>query len=341
MAAKFYGGAYLSSFVDALLEKLTSLLEDHDDSSFLERNKLLKRLEKSVCDVGAVLDDAEQKQFTVKKVKNWLVDLQHALYLADDLLDELSTEAATASQRDPGNSSSWSRLVDSYIEDSVGIEKVVATLESVVAQTNNLRLEESAKVDMSSWRTPSTSLVVSSDIFGRDKDKEKIIKFLLDDTCHAESPFTVIPIMGLGGIGKTTLAQLVYNDARVVENFDTRIWVCVAENSDPVHVTRTIIGAIDCCSCSMDNFDVLQTNLKNKLIGKTFLIVLDDVWHGRQDTWEDLLKPFQYGNNGSKILLTTRSEKVASMFVATSQHYQLNLLSDEDCWSGFEAFVYF
>ncbi|MED6136085.1 hypothetical protein PIB30_052676 [Stylosanthes scabra] len=99
MAAKFYGGAYLSSFVDALLEKLTSLLEDDDYSSFVERNNLLKRLEKSLCDVGVVLDDAEQKQFTVKKVKYWLVDLQHALYLADDLLDELSIEAT---QRDPG-----------------------------------------------------------------------------------------------------------------------------------------------------------------------------------------------------------------------------------------------
>ncbi|MED6108124.1 hypothetical protein PIB30_020570 [Stylosanthes scabra] len=335
MAAKLYGGAYLSSFVDALLEKLTSLLQD-DDSSLVERNNLLERLEKSLRDVGAVLDDAEQKQFTVKKVKDWLVDLQDALYFADDLLDQLSTEAATATPRDPGISASCSSLVDSYIEDSVGcIEKVVGKVESVVARKNYLRLKESAEVDMSSWRTPSTSLAVSSDIHGRDKDKEEIIKLLLTDTCHAQSPFTVIPIWGMGGIGKTTLAQLVYSDAKVVENFDTRVWVCVAENSDPLYVIKTIIGAIDPSPCSMDNFDVLQTMLKDKLIGKTFLLVLDDVWHGGRDTWENLLKPFRYANNGSKILLTTHSEKVASMFLATSQHYQLGLLSDEDCWSVF------
>ncbi|MED6168475.1 hypothetical protein PIB30_011904 [Stylosanthes scabra] len=335
MAAKLYGGAYLSSFVDALLEKLPSLLED-DDSSLVERNNLLKRLEKSLYDVGAVLDDAEQKQFTVKKLKDWLVDLQDALYFADDLLDQLSAAAATATPRDPGISASCSRLVDSYIEDSVGcIKKVVGKVESLVARKNYLRLKESTEVDMSSWRTPSTSLVVSSDIYGRDKDKEEIMKLVLADTCHAESPFTVIPIWGMGGIGKTTLAQLVYSDAKVVEKFDIRVWVCVAENSDPVHVSRTIIGAMDPCSFSMDNFDVLQTNLKNKLIGKKFLVVLDDVWHGERDTWENLLKPFQFGNNGSKILLTTRSEKLASMFVATSQHYRLGLLSGEGCWSLF------
>ncbi|MED6161802.1 hypothetical protein PIB30_064195 [Stylosanthes scabra] len=129
-------------------------------------------------------------------------------------------------------------------------------------------------------------------------------------------------------IQKNYLAQLVYSDAKVVENFDIRVWVCVAENSDPVHVTRTIIGAIDPSPCSMDMVDPVH-------VTKTFLVVLDDVWHGGRDTWENLLKPFQYGNNGSKILLTTRSEKVASMFVATSQHYPLGLLSDEDCWSVF------
>ncbi|QHO25792.1 Disease resistance protein [Arachis hypogaea] len=179
MAAKLDGGAYLTSFVDAVLDKLSSILED---DSVLQGNysaqELLGRLEKSLYDVGPVLDDAEQKQFTDKRVKKWLVDLQDALYMADDLLDELSTEAAIAAiQTDP----------------------------------------ECAKVDMSSWRTPSTSLVVSSDIFGRDEDKEKIIKLLLDDTCHAKSPVTVIPIVGMGGIGKTTLAQLVYSDVQVVE----------------------------------------------------------------------------------------------------------------------------
>ncbi|XP_052112826.1 putative disease resistance RPP13-like protein 1 [Arachis duranensis] len=333
MAAKLDGGAYLTSFVDAILEKLSPILED---DSFMERNILLGRLEKTLFEVGLVLDDAEQKQFTDKKVKKWLVDLQDALYFADALVDELSTKAAMATTlRDPGISSSCSSLVDSYIEDTGDMEKIVGTLESVVAKKNYHRLKECAKVDMSSWRTPSTSLVISSDIFGRDNDKEEIIKLLLDDACHAESPVTVIPIVGMGGIGKTTLAQLVYSDVKVVENFDTRVWVCVAENPDPVHVTRTIIGAIDSYPCTMDNFDFLQTNLKKKLTGKTFLLVLDDVWHDQRDTWEDFLKPFRDGNIGSKILLTTRSEKVASVFVAPNRHYQLSLLSGEDCWLVF------
>ncbi|XP_057754896.1 putative disease resistance protein RGA1 [Arachis stenosperma] len=102
MAAKLYGGAYLSSFVNAVLDNLSLILED--DYCILNGNhsaiELLERLQNCLYDVAPVLDDAELKQFTDKRVKKWLVDLQDALYFADDLLDELSTKAAT--QRDPG-----------------------------------------------------------------------------------------------------------------------------------------------------------------------------------------------------------------------------------------------
>ncbi|MED6182139.1 hypothetical protein PIB30_025856 [Stylosanthes scabra] len=336
MAENLYGGAYLSSFVEAILDNLSKILED---DSVLYGNhsakKFLPRFEECLIEVAPVLDDAELKQFTDKKVKRWLVDLQDALYLADDYLDELSTKAAIdATQKAPGNSSFWSRPVDSILEDSGDLEYIVGRLESLVRRKTLLRLKETAKVDMS-WRIPSTSLVVSSDIFGRDKDKEEIIKLLFDDTCDAESPLTVIPVWGMGGIGKTTLAQLVYSDAKVVEKFDTMAWVCVAENFDPVGLTRTILEKIASVSCDRDDFDSLQTRLKEMLRGKTFLVVLDDVWEDQKDMWEDLLKPFHYGNHGSKILLTTRSEKVASVVATAKLQYQLSLLSKEDCWSVF------
>ncbi|XP_025635768.1 putative disease resistance RPP13-like protein 1 [Arachis hypogaea] len=335
MAAKLYGGAYLSPFVDAVLDNLTSIPEDdsvpNGNYSSLE---LLGRLQNCLYDVGPVLDDAELKQFTDKRVKKWLVDLQDALFMADDLLDELSTKAAiAATQRDPGNSSSWSCLVDSYIEDTGDMEKIVGTLESVVRRKNYLRLKESAKVDMS-WRIPSTCLVEPSEICGRKEDKETILKLLLDDDDAADGDLSVIPIVGMGGIGKTTLAQLLYHDDKVKENFDFRGWVCVSEEFDVVKVTKTVIEAITSSSCNLTDLNLLQLDLKEKLSRQKFFIVLDDVWNENYSDWDKLLKPFQKGVKGSKILITTRNKNVASLVQTVSPH-ELRSLSDEDCWLVF------
>ncbi|QHO25846.1 putative disease resistance RPP13-like protein 1 [Arachis hypogaea] len=332
MAEKLYGGAYLSPLVDAVLDNTTSILEE--DDSFLERNNLLERLQTCLYDVGPVLDDAELKQFTNKRVKKWLVDLQDALYIADDLLDEISTIAAIdVTQRDPGNSSSCSRLVDWYIQDNGDMEKIVGKLESVVRRKHYLGLEKSAKVDMS-WRIPSTSLLEPSEICGRKEDKEAILKLLLDDDDAADGDLSVIPIVGMGGIGKTTLAQLLYHDDKVEKNFNFQAWVCVSEEFDIVKVTKTIIEAITSSSCNLTDLNLLQHDLKQTLSRKKFFVVLDDVWNENYDDWNRLLKPFQKGVKGSKVLITTRSKKVASV-VQTVLPHELSLLSDDDCWLVF------
>ncbi|XP_029146784.1 putative disease resistance RPP13-like protein 1 [Arachis hypogaea] len=335
MAEKLYGGAYLSPFVNTVLGNLSSILEDdsvlYGNYSALE---LLKRLRNCLCVVRSVLDDAEYKQFTDKEVKKWLVDLQDALYMADDLLDELSTKAAVAATpSDPGNSSSWSRLVDSYIEDTGDMEKIVRRLDSVVERKDSLCLEKSAKLDMS-WRSPSTSLLEPSEICGRKEDKEAILKLLLDDDDAADGDLSVIPIVGMGGIGKTTLAQLLYHDDKVKDNFDFQGWVCVSEEFDVVKVTKTIIEAITSKSCNLTDLNLLQLDLKEKLSRQKFFIVLDDVWNEIYDDWNKLLKPFQKGVKGSKILITTRNKNVASLVQTVSPH-ELRSLSDEDCWLVF------
>ena len=74
------------------------------------------------------------------------------------------------------------------------------------------------------------SFVKTSDVIGRDEDKEKIIEFLIHPTDMEDIP--VLPIVGIGGLGKTALAQLLFNDERVKMHFELRIWVCVAEDFD-------------------------------------------------------------------------------------------------------------
>ncbi|XP_057448721.1 putative disease resistance protein At3g14460 isoform X2 [Lotus japonicus] len=252
--------------------------------------------------------------------------------MADDLLDEVSTKAATATQKEV-TTNFISRFFNAQDGDMASrLKKIVDKLEHILKLKESLDLREIA-MESSSCRIPSTS-VQDECVYGRDGDKKTIIKLLLDDNNEKVS---VIPIVGMGGVGKTTLAQMLYNDDNLNQNFnfDSKAWVCVSEAFDIVRVTKTLTEALTQQACQINDFNSLQEKLVEKLKGKKFFIILDDVWIEDYDSWNLLKKPFQYGMRGSKILVTTRSENVAPI-VQTVHTYHLNQLSDEHCWSVFE-----
>ncbi|KAH1256404.1 Disease resistance protein RGA2 [Glycine max] len=326
MAAAVVGGAFLSAFLDVLFERLASPDFVHLILGKKLSKKLLQKLETTLRVVGAVLDDAEKKQITNTNVKHWLNDLKDAVYEADDLLDHVYTKAATQNKvRDL-----FSRFSDSKIVSK--LEDIVVRLESHLKLKESLDLKESA-VENLSWKAPSTSLEDGSHIYGREKDKEAIIKLLSEDNSDG-SEVSVVPIVGMGGVGKTTLAQLVYNDENLKQIFDFKAWVCVTQEFDILKVTKTITEAVTGKSCKLNDLNLLHLELMDKLKDKEFLIVLDDVWTENYINWRLLKKPFNRGIRRSKILLTTRSEKTASI-VQTVHIYHLNQLPNEDCWSVF------
>ncbi|XP_061354139.1 putative disease resistance protein At3g14460 isoform X2 [Gastrolobium bilobum] len=202
-------------------------------------------------------------------------------------------------------------------------------LENILKYKDILGLKDIPGENLS-WRTPSTSLV-KGNIYGRENDQETMIKILNDSS---EEKVSVIPIVGMGGVGKTTLAQWVFSDENLMKGFHLKAWVCVSEESDILNITKTIIEELTRSPCNMKNLNLLQLDLKEKLSGKKFFIVLDDVWNIDHHGWNSLKAPFQCGIMGSKILVTTRSAKVAST-VQTCPPYHLHELSDEHCWSVF------
>ena len=183
-------------------------------------------------------------------------------------------------------------------------------------------------------RWPTTCLVDESGVYGRDDNREKIVEFLRSYNANGNK-IGVIALVGMGGIGKTTLAQLVYKDRRVVDCFDLKAWVCVSEEFDLVRITKNILKAITSETCTDDNdLNLLQCKLEESLSRKKFLLVLDDVWSENYNDLESLQLPFSAGLQGSKIIVTTRSGEVAQVMRSIRIHY-LGQLSPEDCWSLF------
>ncbi|CAI0461776.1 unnamed protein product [Linum tenue] len=134
----------------------------------------------------------------------------------------------------------------------------------------------------------------------------------------------------MGGVGKTTLAQLVYNDRRVEDCFNVKAWVCVSQEPSISKITKDILEEVT--GGTFDgNFNQLQLELKGRLKGKKFLIVLDDVWNDKYADWDVLRRPLMTGVPGSVVLVTTRNESVASI-MQTVPIYNLKGLSCDDSW---------
>nr|XP_025664011.1 putative disease resistance RPP13-like protein 1 [Arachis hypogaea] len=264
-------------------------------------------------------------------MRKWLDNLRDAVYCAEDLLDTVLAKAATQKEE---SSSWWSPSFFINRDRNHMVEKmegVVRRIEDLGKQKDFLGLEK-IPTGGSSWRTPSSSLV-RGNVYGREDDKKALVKMLKDNTEHHLS---VMDIVGIGGVDKTTLAQWLYNNQEeFMKGFDLKAWVCISEKFEVVETTRNVIKQIHGSTCSLDDFDLLQNALKKELSNKKFFIVLDDVWSDDGDKWSNFMTPFQQnGNKGSIILLTTRKENVA-FAVQNCRPYFLRKLSEDYCWSVF------
>ncbi|XP_021295822.1 putative disease resistance RPP13-like protein 1 [Herrania umbratica] len=330
------GGAFLSAFLQVLFDRMAS----REVIDFIRGKKLaddlLKKLKMLLLSVDTVLNDAEKKQITSLTVNKWVHELKDAVYDAEDVMDEIATEALKC--RVEAKSKSSTSQVQQLISTSLGLfekeiesklEKIIDRLEYIAEQKDVLGLRTSVG-RQSSIRLPTTSVVDESEVYGRDADKEEIMKLLLSDDLNSNG-ICVTAMVGMGGVGKTTLAQLVYNDEMVKEHFDLGAWICVSKELDICRVTNTFLEAFTSHASDSRDLNLLQVRLKESLFGKKFLLVLDDVWNENYIGWEVLQKPFRFGTRGSKIIVTTRNESVASI-VQTVPTYHLKELLDEHCW---------
>ncbi|GKU96997.1 hypothetical protein SLEP1_g10178 [Rubroshorea leprosula] len=186
----------------------------------------------------------------------------------------------------------------------------------------------------------SKSFIDESSLLGRDDVKNEIISHFLSETSKEEegSPIQTISIVGVGGVGKTAVAQLVYNDENVKRHFTCRVWTYVSDIFDESKVAKSIIvglqGLDKQANLKLESvpLDALLDEIRRSIKGKKYLLVLDDVWTEKDKDFEGLNAAFKCGAPGSWILVTTRKSTVATI-MGSSHTIQLNNLSQEICWS--------
>ncbi|XP_058108269.1 putative disease resistance protein RGA3 isoform X2 [Magnolia sinica] len=219
------------------------------------------------------------------------------------------------------------------------LKNVRERLNSVCSEKSNFHLEESIDSKMEMVERKTSSLVDETEIIGRTPDKERIIRWLLNDINHVSNDIPVISIIGLGGVGKTALAQLIYNDQRVIGHFSKMMWVHVSDNFNETKICNAIIEAVEGRPPDFLEWQMVQNHLRNVLKGEQYFLVLDDIWNEDEDKWDKLRLPLKDGDIGSRILITTRNETVVKTMRATKWH-ELAPLLESDSWSLFSHIAF-
>ncbi|KAJ1399775.1 P-loop containing nucleoside triphosphate hydrolase [Sesbania bispinosa] len=289
--------AFLSASVEVLLDKIIS----PEFMNFFRNRKLdvslLEKMKTTLLSLQAVLNDAEEKQITNPAVKEWLDKLRDAVFEADELMDEINTEALRCKVKTKYQvqtaSAKVRNILSSTFKQSYGgtnskMQTLFERLEHFAQKGNLLGLKEGVS-SSSVWHgNPTSSIVDESAIYGRDGDRKKLKDYLLsEDTSDSGYKIGVITIVGMGGLGKTTLAKLLYNDPDVKEKFNLKAWAHISKDFDVSRVTKTLLESVTSRKAGIDNLNSLQVQLQQSLAHKRFLIVLDDIWDVNYVDWNN------------------------------------------------------
>ncbi|XP_047959485.1 putative disease resistance protein RGA1 [Salvia hispanica] len=297
-------------------------------------------------DPETVLDDAEKKAVNDQSVKSWLKELENTAYEMDDILDEWNYSLLKHKMEASAKSKLKQMIGCSFIPSprlcfkkvsvrhdiAKKIEHVNATLDQILKEKDDFNFVISMPAP-ESHRQPTTSSIDFKNVCGSDiyKKRDDIVRNMM----HNSGDTQILSIVGTGGLGKTTLAKLIFNHPHFEKDW-LKIWVCVSDPFVVATVAKNIVELVgtEKIPPNNDQKELALQKLEASVSGKKFLLVLDDVWTEEENKWKDLKICLQCGAPGSKILVTTRNETVAKMMGTVDDNiYRPNNLSEEECWA--------
>lgn len=232
------------------------------------------------------------------------------------------------------------------------VRRALTRVQAVVRVVYKSGLLDAAQAPEALFRQ-TTSLMYDPPgwVVGRDGDVEATVELLLGQRDQRDAQ--VLAVTGAAGVGKTALARMVFNDARVQEHFDLAMWDWVGDCGEEDGgggrfgtnaVLRSVVEAAADARCDVpDDLNLLVHRLKKAIGGRRFLLVLDDVWNEDESRWVDNLRPLLcccgFGAPGSVVVVTSRSTRVGEI-MGTLPPHELAGLGEEDSWKLFSKHAF-
>nr|ABY61745.1 resistance protein PSH-RGH6 [Solanum tuberosum] len=245
------------------------------------------------------------------------VEIAEVAYTTEDMVDSESRNVFLAQNLEERSRAMW--------EIFFVLEQALECIDSTVKQWM-------ATSDSMKDLKPQTSSLVSLPEHAFEQPEnimvgyENEFEMMLDQLVRGGRELEVVSIVGMGGIGKTTLATKLYSDPCIMPRFDIRAKATVSQEYCVRNVLQGLLSSI-----SDEPDDQLADRLQKHLKGRRYLVVIDDIW--TTETWDDIKLCFPDCNNGSRILLTTRNVEVAEYASSGKPPHHMRLMNFEESWN--------
>ncbi|KAL8547401.1 hypothetical protein ACS0TY_006940 [Phlomoides rotata] len=265
------------------------------------------------------------------------MQIASAAHAAEDVIESYIVDEILAGSIEEGSS----LLRNMQLKDSKScpervmqdLRKIMEDMDSIKEKVMKVKEVRGCKAELpyssisASSSTPLTAR--KSNMVGFDG----YLIHLLEELTGHQTDRKIIPIVGMGGIGKTTLARNTYDNLLVVHHFDVRAWVTVSQG---YNVRGILFETLSCLRLSNDGMNEktehdLGEQLYKNLSGMRYLIILDDMWS--IEVWDEIKKFFPNNFNSSRILVTSRISDIANHFGSVG--LALNFLDDDQSWNLF------
>ncbi|KAJ3698472.1 hypothetical protein LUZ61_002177 [Rhynchospora tenuis] len=309
-------------------------------------DKEVKHLKDEKNRIWEFIWDVYEKQVVDKHQMQWVIDHIHLAYQIETALETYHDECLERGPDEPplgifGRITTGLKTKSSQIRFLSNFQKEITEIKERICELEKYRQRYGIITVGEDWddvgggqnkrikRDPVHSVLQNDTarayIVGFATDIDNILGWLLDENILS---LAVVSVVGIGGAGKSTITRKVCNSTDVKGSFDVVIFTDITRNYALPNILREIAKKLEISSTNNKGEQELSNLIWTRLQTMRYLIVLDDVW--TEDLWEELSKILPDTENGSRVIITTRSENVAKRADTTYPPYKLPLLNDDE-----------